>query len=526
MKPTQPEQYRGTALVPFQLFSRRTREGRCTRRMCSIGFPSLGKQVGTPLVVALTLAVLVGACATNPVTGRREFALMSEAQEISLGRELDVEVRREMGVYEDQELQQYVEDIGLRLAADSHRPDLPWHFTVVNVTAVNAFALPGGYIYLTRGIMAYLSDEADLAGVLGHEIGHVTARHAVQAYTRATGGQLGLLVGAIFVPQTQAFGGLAQTGLGVLSLRYGRDDELQADRLGAEYAATSGWDPAGVPDLLTILARIEEASDRQGIPNWLSTHPQPADRVDEVSQTVAELRVKVDHADFRVNRGGYLRRIDGLVYGDNPEEGIVRGSTFLHPELRFELRFPDGWQVQNSQTQVVAKQPGEDVFMFLQLVEEPRRRDLGDIAASNMRQAGYTLTQGDPTTISGLEAYVGTYAGDARGIGDVTARIAHIAHGRNFYSFGGLAKSEIYPRVERDFSASIQTFRPLSPTEANDIRPNRVSLYVVRQGDNWQSIAQRAGEGIVEPTTLAIMNGYPVNEQPRPGDQIKIVIAG
>lgn len=475
---------------------------------------------------ALLLAIVGGACATNPVTGRREFALMSEGQEISLGRELDVQVREQMGVYDDQELQDRVEDIGLRLAAGSHRPNLPWHFTVVDAAAVNAFALPGGYIYITRGIMPYLSDEADLAGVLGHEIGHVTARHAVQAYTRATGTQLGLAVGGIFAPSTRALGGLAESGLGVLFLRYGRDDELQADRLGAEYAAQSGWDPAGVPDLLTTLARIEEVSDRRGVPNWLSTHPQPTDRVEEVAARVAELKASPAAAEFRVNREGYLRLIDGLVYGDNPEDGVVRGNMFLHPTLRFELSFPDGWEIQNGQSQVVAKQLGEDVFMVLQLVEGERRRDLADVAVRSMRDAGYTLLQGGAATISGLEAHIATYEAEIRDLGHVTARVAHIAHDRNIFSFGGLAKSELYSRVERDFSASIRTFRPLTPDEANDIQPNRVTLYVVREGDNWQSIAQRAGEGIVEATTLAIMNGYPVNEQPSPGDRIKIVTPG
>lgn len=475
---------------------------------------------------ALLLAILAGACATNPVTGRREFALMSEGQEISLGRELDVEIREEMGVYDDQEVQDFVEAIGLRLAAGSHRPNLPWHFTVVDAAAVNAFALPGGYIYITRGIMPFLSDEADLAGVLGHEIGHVTARHAVQAYTRATGGQLGLVGLSIFAPSTRALGGLAESGLGVWFLKYGRDDELQADHLGAEYAAQAGWDPAGVPDLLTTLARIEEVSDRRGVPNWLSTHPQPADRVEEVAARVAELSASPAAADFRVNREGYLRLIDGLVYGDNPEAGVVRGNTFLHPTLRFELSFPVGWEIQNGQSQVVAKQPGEDAFMVLQLMEVERRRDLADVAVRSMREAGYTLVQGGADTISGLEAHVGTYEAEVQDLGNVTARVAHIAHDRNIFSFGGLAKSELYSRVDRDFSASIRTFRPLSPDEANDIRPNRVTLYVVQEGDNWQSIAQRAGEGIVEATTLAVMNGYPVNEQPRPGDRIKIVTPG
>ena len=166
------------------------------------------------LSLALGCLLTVAGCATNPVTGDREFVMMSEAQEIAMGREADVEVRREMGLYEDDALQRYVEEIGLELASRSHRPELPWSFAIVDSPAVNAFALPGGFIYLTRGIMPFLSDEADLAGVLGHEIGHVTARHTVRAYTRSSGAQLGLLVGGIFSPAARAAGSLARNWAG------------------------------------------------------------------------------------------------------------------------------------------------------------------------------------------------------------------------------------------------------------------------------------------------------------------------
>ena len=202
-------------------------------------------------LAALTAGVLLlaAACATNPVTGEREFVLMSEAQELALGQQADGDIQRDMGVYDDPALQEYIQDVGLSLAAVSHRPDLPWQFTVIDSPAVNAFALPGGYIYLTRGIIAYLGDEAELAGVLGHEIGHVTARHAVQSYTRAGGAQLGLVLGQVFVPQMRSnpyglpgLGDAAGSGLGLLFLRFGRDDEIQADRLGAEYASDGELD--------------------------------------------------------------------------------------------------------------------------------------------------------------------------------------------------------------------------------------------------------------------------------------------
>src|SRR5918995_6769639 len=209
----------------------------------------LGAHVLAALVAIL--ALLVSACATNPATGKREFSLMSEAQEVQLGQEMDVQVRREMGLYDDAALQRYVQDVGLRLARASERPNLPWHFAVVDEPAINAFALPGGYIYLTRGILPFLDTEAELAGVLGHEIGHVTARHSAQQYTKATTAGVGVQLLSIFVPEARPLQNITETALGVMFLKHGRDDELQADGLGVQYAARTGWDPAGVAGMLT-----------------------------------------------------------------------------------------------------------------------------------------------------------------------------------------------------------------------------------------------------------------------------------
>jgi len=487
---------------------------------------SILRSKGPRTALGAALLALAVACATNPVTGKKEFSLMSEAQEIDIGRQLDVEVRREMGLYEDAELQRYVSDIGLRLAKTSQRPNLPWAFAVVDAPAVNAFALPGGFIYLTRGIMPFLDDEAELAGVLGHEIGHVTARHSAQQYTRGMGAQLGLALGGIFFPATRPFGQLAETGLGLLFMKHGRDDELQADRLGAEYSWTSGWDPAGVPDLLNTLARLDEGSDRRGVPNWLSTHPHPADRVEKVAETVQQLRAKGGER-LAVDRDQFLRRIDGIVFGDNPEEGIVRGNAFLHPALRFGLTFPQGWEINNGKTQVLAKAPGEELYMLLQLVQQPQGRSVEEIAVRGMQQAGFRPMEGQATQINGLDAHVGTYQGNLEGLGAVVTRAAHIAHGRNVFVLAGIAKQGQYAGgVDNAFVGSIRSFRPLTRAEAADVRPNRVDLYIVRRGDTWQSIAQRASGENVKASTLAIMNNSAPNVQPKPGDRIKIVVAG
>ena len=478
------------------------------------------------LTLALVAAMWLTACATNPVTGKREISFMSEAQEISVGRELDAQVRQKMGLYEDNELQRYVRELGTRIAQRSQRPNLPWSFAVLDSPAVNAFALPGGYIYVTRGILPYLDNEAQLAGVLGHEIGHVTARHSAQQYTRGMGASLGVLVGSIFVPEIRPFSDLAESGISVLFLKFGRDDELQADALGAEYAAANGWDPEQVPAFLTTLARIAETTDRNGVPNWLSTHPQPENRAARVTETVNKVRPTTDTASLIVDREGYLSHIDGIVFGDNPEDGIVRGNVFLHPPLRFAIEFPDGWEITNSDEQVVAQEPGNKVFMVLRTIEPRAGRALDQAAEQHMRESGYKATNVQSTTIGGMQGVIGTYEGSASGIGTVMARGAHVVLGRSTFFIGGIASPDVFSRVLPDFNRAIQTFRQMSQDEANAVEPNLIDLYTARAGDTWQSIAQRAGKGVASANTLAIMNNHSIDEQPKPGTRLKIVVPG
>jgi predicted Zn-dependent protease len=481
-----------------------------------------------PVCFTALVAVLAGACATNPVTGKRQISFMSEEQEIQTGRELDAEVRRDMGIYQDEQLQKYIEDIGMRLARESQRPNLPWHFTIIDSPAVNAFALPGGYIYITRGILPYLDNEAQLAGVLGHEIGHVAARHSAQAYTRSAATSMGVLIGSIFVPGVRPFGQLAETGMSAVFLKYSRENELQADSLGAGYAAAGGWDPAQVPVFLTTLARIDETSDRHGTPNWLQTHPQPENRVERVQATVQKVRTANDAGrEWTIDRDTYLSKINGVVFGDNPEEGITRGSEFLHPAMRFAITFPDGWEITNGDDQVIAQEPGNKIFMVLETVRQPKAKGgLPQIAEAHMRDVGYRQTDGSAATINGLDAFIGTYQGKASGIGTVTTRGAHITSGRDTYFVGGIAQPDAYPRVLNDFDASIRSFRALERDEASNLRPNRVDLYTARAGDTWQSIAQREGKGYVKASTLAIMNNHAVDDQPKAGERLKIVVAG
>lgn len=473
------------------------------------------------LLRVVVVALIAWGCATNPATGRRQLILMSEQEEIQIGRQSDAEIRAQMGVYQDPALQEYVKGVGARLVTAAHRPNLPWTFTVVDEPAVNAFALPGGFIYLTRGILPFLRDEAELAGVLGHEIGHVDARHSAEAYSKQLGAGLGLAVAGILAPSTQPLQGLAGTGLGILFLKYGRDAELESDRLGVTYASSSGWDPRGVPALLSTLGRLDEAAgSRRGVPNWALTHPPAADRVARVQEAVAAAPT----AGTQTNAAAFERRLDGLVFGDSREKGIVRGSEFLHPILRLAVRFPAGWEVMNGDTQVVAREnESSNAAMLLQAVQSTA--PLQQLAPSQMLQAGWREASGDLTSINGLDAYVGTYEGTLENT-PVSIRAAHVRSGQQTYVIAGLAPRGEFGSVANVFASAIGTFRALSSAEAERIQPNRVDFHVVRQGDTWQSIASGPGGGTITPATLAIMNGREPSSTPAAGSRVRIVVGG
>lgn len=472
--------------------------------------------------VLVAVLVLAG-CATNPATGRRQLILMSEQDEVALGKQADAEVRKEMGIYSDARLQQYVDRVGQRLARASKRPNLPWTFAVVDESAVNAFALPGGFVYLTRGILPFLRDEAELAAVMGHEVGHIDARHSAEAYSKQQLAGGGLLAAGIIFPKAQSAIGL---GGGLLAqlvlLKYGREAELEADRLGITYAATNGWQPAAMQGLLGTLARLDEAQGtKRGVPNWALTHPPAADRATKVQEALAAVRTSGATA---TNRAEFERLLDGLVFGDSREKGIVRGSEFIHPVLRFALSFPNAWEIINSNEQVVAR-PNEDsnVAMLLELSES--RGSVEQTARAEMTAAGLRQANGQRTTINGLDAYVGTYEGTTNGV-RIALLAAHIRSDQRTYLVAGLAPASDFSRAERVFAQSIQSFRALSAQEAERVRPNQVDFYTARPGDTWESIARGAADGAVKPSSLAIMNGSDPGTPPRPGERIRIVVSG
>ncbi len=481
----------------------------------------MGIRSWIPLISLVALGAM-GACATNPATGRRQLMLMSEAEEIQLGKQADQDVRRQMGVYKDANLQEYVNSVGQRLARASERPSLPWTYTVVDSPAVNAFALPGGFVYITRGILPFLRDEAELAAVLGHETGHVAARHSAASYSKqaALGGGLGVL--GVLVPETQPLQGLAGASLQLLFLRNSRQDELEADQLGTRYSSSAGWDPEAMPGVLGTLGRLDQASGTsRGVPNWALTHPPAEDRAARVQEAVAAARAAGGRA---TNRAPYERQIDGVVYGDSRENGIVRGREFVHPILRIALTFPPGWEISNSAEQVAARER-EDGQVAMVLVIAPAGGSLEQTAETDMARAGLRTTDSERTEINGLPAYVGAYEGTLNNT-RVAVRAAHIRTDQQTYLVAGIAAPNDFSRVDRVFLETIRSFRGLTQQEADRIQPNRVDFHVVRPNDTWESIVRTISPGVKNASTLAIMNGVTLETAPRPGERIRIVVGG
>ena len=422
--------------------------------------------------MATALAVAgFAACATNPVTGRRELALVSEAQEIQLGQQAAREAEASIGLVDDPALQAYVQRVGSTLAAQSERPNLPWSFKVVDDATPNAFALPGGPIYVTRGLLALMDSEAELASVLGHEIGHVTARHSVSQISRAQVAQVGLVLGQILVPQAASLGGLAEGGLGLLLLRYGRDAERQADDLGFRYAQTQGYDVREMADVFVSLARAGEREGGEGrLPSWLATHPAPEERVERIQQRIAE--TTAPGGPTRLGAAEFLERVDNLVYGENPRAGFFEGSAFYHPDLRFRIDFPQGWRTQNLAQAVVAGSPRQDAILQLTLAEQG-----GAEAAAQqfLRQQGLQPVRTTRQNIQGLPAVV-SYFQAATQQGEIRGVVAFIEHGGRTYQILGYAPAANFAAYDFEFQQALGSFGRLTDARALARQPDRIDI--------------------------------------------------
>lgn len=468
-------------------------------------------------LVVLLLAAL-WSCVRNPVTGQRQLTLISEAQEIAMGKEGAADVERSIGLVPDAELQRYIQTLGARMAKLSERPDLPWHFGVVDDPTPNAFALPGGFIYFTRGMLGLMNSEAALAAVLGHEIGHVTARHQVTLISRAQLAQLGLGLGSVLFPELEPFGGLAGAGLSLLFLRYGRDAERQADELGFRYALDLRYDVREMASVFQALGRFGDESQRSPVPAWLQTHPLPAERVQAVEERIA--KVAPLPPDLRTARPEYLSRIEGLVYGANPRHGFFRDGHFLHPDLRFQLQFPTKWRTQNLTQVVVAISPEQNAAIQLTLSQDATPEAA---ARRFLLQQGLQAGQTSRQPVNGLPAVAATFRAQTQQ-GVVQGLAAFISHGKHVYQLLAYAPTGVYARYDTTFRESLGSFAQLTDPAALRVQPNRIRIVQTPEPMTVVEFNRRYPSEIPI-AELALINGVPSPEAVVPaGTRMKRIL--
>jgi len=474
---------------------------------------------GLAALLALSALLFHTSCSVNPATGKQQLAFYSEAEEIKLGKESDEEIVASVGLYDDPELQAYVEGLGQQLAARSERPNLPWSFKVVDDPAVNAFALPGGYVYVTRGLLSHMGSEAEVSGVLGHEIGHVTARHGVNQASKQMLAMLGLGVAALLDEDLAEWAGVASVGLGLLFLKYGRDDERQADDLGLRYMTRAGYDPREMPGVFTVLQGVETVEGAGRLPNWLSTHPDPGARRERIQQEVAAL--PGDFSTATVNRDGYLRQLDGMVFGDNPREGFFAGNAFLHPEMRFRFEFPAGWETSNEKTSVSASAPSDDAVVTVSLAEEATPED-----AAETFFAEDGLTQGDvwDKGIHGLPATWSRFD-FSDGESELSGTVAFVRHDGKVFQLLALATPDQWKSSRRDLENALASFSRLDDAKALNVKPRHLRLVKLPREMTLQEFDKQYPSA-VKMEILALINHVQPGERLPAGTLVKRVQEG
>jgi predicted Zn-dependent protease len=469
------------------------------------------------LASVLTAAVVVAGCARNPATGKNELMLVSESQEIQMGTEYDKQVVASIGLYPDPALQTYFQNLGTRLAATSERTKLPWTFRVVDDPAVNAFAVPGGYIYVTRGILAHLNSEAELAGVVGHEIGHVTARHTASQMSKQQLAGLGLAIGSIASSAVERYAGIAGQALSILFLKFSRDDENQADELGLRYMGRANYDPRQMPPVFNMLSRVGAASGGGRLPEWLSTHPDPGNRLQHINAMIS--RLPQDFAGTIVNREQYERRLDGMIFGMNPREGFFKGAEFFHPDMKFRISFPSGWKTFNGKQAVAAMSPQQDAVIEMTLVQQASASQAARAFLSAEGLQGGSLSNGH---INGLTASEAPFAANTES-GTVRGIALFVEYGGGVFRLLGYGPEARWSAYQGTALQSLHSFGPLTDPAMLNVQPQHLDVLVLDRRMTIADLArQRPSPASVE--TLALINQVEPNTQLEPGRLVKWVI--
>ncbi len=493
-----------------------------------------------PTVLCLVATLVLAGCATvtNPVTGKAERTVMDERSEIAEGAKAHPQILAAFGEYKDAKLQAYVNEVGQRLAKESHRPELDWHFTVLDSPEVNAFALPGGYVYVTRGIMAYMHSEADLAGVIGHEIGHVTARHGSQRATRQQKAGLGVLAATILgvVLESQGLPGAAnaasQASQGVAAgyvARYSREQESQADRLGAEYLTRLNYDPRNMVDVIKLLesqerfaadqARAGGGAPREGGSDWLASHPTNEKRLRDITQIASQMRSETAYVDE--GRARYLQAVDGLPFADSREQGVVRGQNFYHEPLGIAMTAPAGWKIQNSAEALALINAESNAGLIVRAVSPKAGNTHEEIIRNAVRPNSGKM---ESRTFNGLPAthFSGTIKNERGQSQAVELTIVTAPSKQNFAFIYAAKDRQSLQRAYQQIQQAEASFRPLTDADRAAARPWTLKTVTMPAGGFAELAKQSPLKNNAE-QQLRLLNGVYGGGEIKPGELVKVV---
>jgi predicted Zn-dependent protease len=475
------------------------------------------KAIVFKLGIALSLMILMSACSKSYVTGEQEFNLVSEAEEIEMGREYDPIVVAEYGLYNDEDLAAYIDQLGQSIAGVSQRTNLDYTFRLLDTPMVNAFALPGGYLYVTRGILAYMNSEDEISGVVGHEVGHVVGRHSAKQMSKSVvASGFGVLSAVSSVLPTA--GALLQAPGQIVLLKYSRDQEEQADLLGVEYSTRLGYDAVQMAGFFESLNRMSEA-DGQRPPVFLSTHPDPGDRYERVSELTREWQEKIDYQPLNLDPNDFLRRIDGIVYGQDPRAGFERDNVFYHPTLRFQLPVPKDWSVQNTPTHVFLLNKDKTACIQLAIGKE---NEPGLEADLFVKEAEAAVIARESTTVNRLGAET---VESTIGAGSDKLHILSyfIKKDGRVYAIHGFTTEKLYSQYVRAFSETSRGFDNVTDTKVLNVEPRRVRVKPAPTAGNLKNVLTALGVGEDDLEATAIMNGKELSTEVEKGVLIKVV---
>ena len=474
------------------------------------------------LFILTSLLLAVSACSVNPVTGKKQLVFMSEDQEIALGKQADPSIVAMYRLYQDDQLQNFINEQGQKMAKISHRPHLNFEFKVLDSPVVNAFALPGGYVYFTRGILAHFSNEAEFAGVLGHEIGHVTARHGAIQQTQQTLGQILLIGGLIVSPAFRQFANEGMQAMQLLFLKNSRDHESQSDELGVEYSTEIGYDARHMANFFNTLHKMRVGTTSETLPTFLSTHPDPLNRYQRVGELAAQEQAEHPGQNFKVNRNSYLQMIDGIIYGEDPKQGYVENNVFYHPELKFYFPVPATWRTVNTPQQVQMAPEDGKALMILTLTQA---NSLEEAAQSIIEKHKLTVVEQKKLTLNGMSAYA-IVADQTNEQTNESIRLLTylISYNNLIYTFHGVSLPADFEKYLPSFNQTMRNFKVLRDQSKINVKAERISIKKLTRNGTLKSALEGYRVPADRHQEMALINGIGLKDPVNAGQYIKIVV--